>query len=183
MYATSNDLVDLVQGDIPQATAQLLLQLASDAVDGEVGASLEELEYTETFEPGDDVSKLWLVPAGWPVDVDTVTEDGTVLTVGDDYTVTGDGALVRAEGSWGDEVEVVYTTGFIDGPPLSTAKRIVLQLASMAAANPQGFDSLSADGVSPSFLVREGTTALAPVTLNTVQKRQLAPWRWRRRLA
>lgn len=177
MYATTVDL-DAVVG----ADQDTLLELASDAVDDEVGRPLTEAEYVETFEPDGD--RIWVVAAGWPLEVASVVEDGTTLTVDDDFTVAADGALDRVGRTWGDEVTVTFTTGFADGSEaLKTARRIVLQLASMAAANPQGLDQFSADGVSPSFVVRDGGMSLPPLTLNVAQKRQLAHLKWRRRLA
>lgn len=193
-YATAADLDALVQDSITAATATLLLDLASGEVDGYVRKPLTEDSYTETFDEdapqrSQDGKRIWLVPANWPVTLSQVDEDGTTLTVDDDYKVTARGELVRLdsdgdEDEWGDEVKVTYTTGFPAGATaLSTAKRIVLEVAARAAANPQHLDSLTADGVAPSFVSRDNNLALPPVSLTGMHKRDLKPWQWRRMLA
>lgn len=175
-YALVDDLEGLTQAD-----PAMLVDLASRAVDDYVGRPLAVAEYTETFTPGD--RRLWLVSAGWTALVDSVVEDGVELTA-DDWTLSTDGALDRAEGSWGDEVVVTYTTGFaVDSTQMATAKRIVLQLASMGSGNPQGLASIQLDGATPSFVVAEGGHALPPLTLTETQKADLDRFRWRRRLA
>lgn len=176
VYAEPGELDAFTQGD--PAT---LLARAEGAVNDHVGRPLAEAEYTETFVLGG--RRLWLVAPGWPATVTAVVEDDVALTP-DDYTLTEDGALDREGGSWGDPVTVTYTTGFLAGSPqLETAKRVVLQLAAMAAANPQGLDSIALDGATPSFVVRDNNLALPPLSLSQTQKDELDRFKWRRRWA
>lgn len=188
-YAESADLDALVQHSIDSTTAMLLLDLASGEVDSFVRSPLEEDSYTETFDadsPERAGERIWLVPATWPVSVSQVDEDGTTLTVDDDYKVTVRGELVRLdsdgdEDDWDGEVEVTYTTGFPSGAvELSLARRIVLEVAARAVANPQHLDSLTADGVAPSFVSRDNNLSLPPLSLSEMQKRDLRPLQWRR---
>lgn len=173
-YAEPADLETLVGGDV--ANAALLLDLASGAVDDEVGRPLGEDSYTETFAP--DGKVLWLVAPGWPASVTEVVDDGETLSTPDGYTLRPDGALVRAEGTWG-QVTVTYTTGFGAGSPaLATAKRITLEVAAQAAANPQLLDSLNTDGTNLGF--RRGSSAIG---LDSHQRDDLTSLKWRRRFA
>ncbi len=183
VYAAAADLDALVTADSAE-----LVELASNTVDTFLRVPLPEAVRVETFdlrspEFSPDRMRLWLVPANWPLTVTGIVEDAVTLT-GDDFTVHGDGSLVREGRRWGDEVTATYTTGFAAGSDeLQLARRIVLQLASMAAANPHGLSSIGMDGVTPSFVVSESGEVLPPLTLSRAQKDELRHLRWRRRVA
>lgn len=150
-YATEADLEALVQADIPAATATLLLELASGAVDGDAGRPLTSAEYDETL-TGAGTRTLWV---DWPLTaVTSVTVDGDLLVDGVDYTWSRSGWITRTGGVWpvDADIDVTYTAGFADGSPeLSTAKRITLEVAARVAANPQQLQSLTTDGVAATF--------------------------------
>lgn len=178
-YAVAPDLDALVQGTVPEATAELLIELASSAVDQYVGKPLAEGTYTETFFPSGD--RIWIAAPDWPVEVTNVNEDDVVLIVDDDYSLTASGALDRASGDWGSVVAITYTTGFATtSPEYNTARRIVLEMAARAAANPQHLDSITVDGQTPSFVTRDNNLSLPPLTMSELQKKDLAHLRWRR---
>lgn len=178
-YATPEDLDALVQGEIPAATATLLLDLASAEVDREThrGQALTIAERTETLD-GSGNATLWL---DWPITaVNSVTVDGELLVVEDDYTWSRSGWLTRIGCDWSSDeqsIEVVYSVGFATGSPeLLIAKRITLEIASRVAANPQALKSFTADGVTATF----GDHGLG---LSDEQKDDLAPLKSRRRRA
>lgn len=181
-YADPAELEKLTQCE--SETAKLALQLATNAVDSYLRRSLEVSEDSKVL-PASGDRALYVVPAGWPLKVESVTVDDATLTEGEDFRVRADGVLWRLAGRrWNRDVEITYQTGFKgDAPELLTAKRIVLELASRAVANPQLLDSLTLDGTSPNFVVREGQNTLPQFALSALQRASLDPMRWRRRLA
>lgn len=181
-YATAAELQSLTGCE--HANADLVLDLASSAVDSHVGHTLTSAQEGVVLAPsGPHI--LWVVPAGWPLTVSSVVEDDVTLTEGEDFRVRADGALRRlGDEVWGEAVEVTYETGFgVDSPELLTAKRIVLELAARAVANPQMLDTISVEDASPSFVVRDGQGVLPQLTLSAAQRADLRPLIWRRRLA
>lgn len=181
-YAAPDDLKSLTGCD--HDNASLVLDLASSAIDSYVRHDLNEAEESVVLHPSGG-RLLWVVPAGWPLKVSSVVEGDVTLTEGKDFRVRADGAVKRLDDeTWTDEVEVTYTTGFAaDSIELLTAKRICLEVAARAVANPQWLDSITVDGTSPSFMTREGQDALPQVTLTGMQRADLRPLIWRRRLA
>ncbi|OSM43465.1 hypothetical protein [Nesterenkonia sp. PF2B19] len=181
-YATPDELKSLTGCE--HENAELVLQLASSTIDAYVRHSLTEAEVEEVL-PGSGRPVLWVVPPGWPLDVATVVEGDAEAFEGEDFRVRADGALRRLDGEvWDEDVEITYTTGFEeDSAELLTAKRITLELAARAVANPQLLDSLGFDSTSPSFVVREGQNVLPQLTLSGLQREDLRPLIWRRRLA
>lgn len=179
-YAQTDELTGLTSSD--HSNADLLIKLASNSVDSYLRRPLTERQYSEVL-PASGERALWVVSAGWPLEVVEAIEDDTTLTEGEHFRVRPDGSLWRTS-PWRHEVEVTYKTGFKDdSAEMLTAKRITLELASRAAGNPQLLDSLTIDGASPSFMTREGQSMLTQFALSSLQKQELDPLRWRRRLA
>ncbi|NWN89188.1 MAG: hypothetical protein HLX51_11725 [Micrococcaceae bacterium] len=181
MYADPTELTRLTKCSLEDA--QLFIELASNAVDEYVGHSLKKGPESRVIR-SEDSRTLWVVPAGWPLLELTVTVGDKELADGIDYRVRADGALRRLTASWWGEVEVSYTTGFDEySTEWQTAKRIVLEIAARAMANPQLLDSINVAGANPSFVARDGQHVLPQFALSLLQRQALDPLRWRRRLA
>jgi len=174
-YADTIDLDALVQGEIPFATAALLLDLVADEIDLGAGRPLAETARVETFD-GPGASTLWL---DWPLsEVTSVKVDGITLTADGGYTWSRSGWLTRIGDVWaaGSVIEVAYTSGFPAGAPeLGVARRVSLEIAARVAANPQALESLTADGVSATFGLGLG--------LDDAQKADIRRFTSRRRVA
>ncbi|WP_435610684.1 hypothetical protein [Streptomyces sp. C10-9-1] len=139
--------------DEQTATAQLLLDLAHGVITDEVGQLLEQSTDTVVLDgPTRDDSRHHpatgsrrLILPRWPVTaVDSVTEDGTVLTVGTsaDYTWSAAGILTRIGADWPTSdrsVEVTYTAGYATAPAGLT--RMELRLAAVGWSNPEFLSS------------------------------------------
>lgn len=124
------------------ALAELLLDLATGAVQAEAGQPLEESEDTVTVD-GTGTAKLVL--PRWPVTaVDQVIEidrDGveTALTEPDDYHWSAAGILVRRRGCWPAHpkaVRVTPTAGYAVIP--DDLRNVVLRTARRGWDNPAG---------------------------------------------
>ncbi len=180
-YATPAELGTLAQEGQNEDTALLLLTLASNEVDRRVRRPLAEAKESQVL-AGTGKRTIPVVAPGWPLTVESVVVGDDTLTEGEDFRVRADGTLWRLGGKvWDEEIEVTYTTGFKeDSSWMLTAKRITLEVAARAAGNPQWLDSITVEGASPSFMTREGQTALPQLTLTATQRRDLDPIRWRR---
>lgn len=175
-YATPTELATFTRSKVDEDQANLLLMLASAAIDLEAGRPLESAERTD----GDHLynqETLWL---HWPVTaVESVTVDGTTLD-STQYDWDRDGALWAIPGPWRGEVSATYTCGFAaNSAELSLAKLVCLQAVADTIANPQALSSETigdwarswANGGQPGVALSDQLTA------------QLAPLRSRRRLA
>lgn len=146
-FATASDLAAYLQTDVDTATANLLLDLATGAIQSATGQTIERVEDDEvTLRPSP--GKPLVLPQR-PADDPTVVEvDGDVVT---DFTVITDGlgrtALHRLEG-WvsydlvtnaPQRVSVTYSHGY-DAIP-AEIKRVCLQVAGRGYRNPEGLRS------------------------------------------
>ena len=135
-WPTTDDLRIFLGGEFADpddvSRAQLLLDLAVGAVEGEAGQPLESGEVTSTL---DGTGTSTLVLPRWPVTaVATVEVDDTEET---EFTFSTDGRLRRTEGVWTaghQNIEVAYTAGF------TTVSRdlwkVVLEAAAAAWSTP-----------------------------------------------
>lgn len=182
-YATPAELGAFVQEGQAEDTALLLLELASNEVDRRVRRPLAEASESQVL-AGTGRRTVPVVAPGWPLAVASVVVGDDTLTEGEDFRVRADGSLWRLGGrTWdkGSEIEVSYTTGFdSESSWMLTAKRITLEVASRAAANPQLLASFAVDGASPGFVVKDGSRVLPQLTLTATQRQDLDPIRWRR---
>jgi hypothetical protein len=122
---TQLDVEQKLQWDItaePDSTVTALIADAQAHIEAEVGRELESDDYLETYDGG----RVSIQLKHWPVTaVDTVTEDGTVLTANDDYLIKGGtGRLIRVNASgyqkhWNtykpQSITVEYTGGYLTG--------------------------------------------------------------------
>ena len=135
-WPTSNDLRAYIGADFADpdelGRAQLLIDLAVGAVEGEAGQPLESGDVESSV---DGTGTPVLVLPRWPVtDVSAVTVDDVAV---EGFTFSTDGRLRRTEGVWTAghaNVEVSYTAGFV------TVSRdlwkVVLEAAAAAWSTP-----------------------------------------------
>ncbi|HEX5543684.1 MAG TPA: hypothetical protein VFX60_19375 [Micromonospora sp.] len=136
--ATRDDLAALLQQDVVEATADLMLEAATAAVQGIVGQRIVRATSTVSLDVSDD-RWLWL-PQRPVVSVASVMMDDVELDT-TDWSLRGH-RLYRQWGWWGlvgAPVEVTYTHGYADGDQrLQLARAAVLSLAAAAYSNPAG---------------------------------------------
>lgn len=118
---TQADIEQRLQWDItaePEDVVTSLIAAAQAHIEAAVGRALESDSRSQTFDGGHQILFL----EHWPVTaVASVTEDGTALTVDDDYVFYDDGRLIRVSGGhptrWGTtklrSIEVAYTGGYL----------------------------------------------------------------------
>jgi hypothetical protein len=162
-FATPSDLASFLQiPAINPDTAQLLLDMASDAIREEVGQDIVQYSSTETYDgpsyPGwnafadawqfvqaPNTSVLFLRQT--PVtSIASLTENGVALVQGTDYAASANGAVTRMNAGWypgPNAVVVTYTHGWgPDSNQLAACKRVCVQAAARAFVNPQQAESL-----------------------------------------
>lgn len=120
---TQADVEKKLQWDITAEPDPVVASLIADAqalIEGEMGRELESAARQETFDGG----RWSLFLTHWPVSaVASVTEDGTVLVLNDDYRWYTTGKVIRVSGtsqiswrSWAAQSVVIdYTGGYLPG--------------------------------------------------------------------
>ena len=139
MLATTQDLDDLLGESVPLATATLLIELATAAVQEAAGQRLVAVAADVADLMG--TTERWLKLPERPVtDVTSVTIDGEAVT---DFKRFG--ARLWREKCWSDaayepsEVQVTYDHGWAaDDQSLGLARSITLMLAAQSYADPDG---------------------------------------------
>jgi hypothetical protein len=183
-YATTEEFRLYVKHDDPfttqeQDTAALLLDLATGAVDDEIGQSLE-LSTDPVLLDGSGTRKLVL--PRWPVTAVsevTLADTGEVLVhgKGEGYTWSAAGLLFRQGGCWPCDpqaVSLMLTAGHATAP--AGVKRIVLRLAGGSWLNTAG--ALSAETLGD-HSATYATPADAGIELSETDKRALGVYRAR----
>jgi len=139
--ATAADLATLPRvADLPTATADQLLQMATGIVQGIVGQRLIQVTGDTTELMGTTDSELWL-PERPVTAVTSVEVDGEAVAEGTGYKRFG--PRLRRSCGWSDDphdpttVTVVYDHGYpTDDYRLGFARSVVLMLAAGAASGP-----------------------------------------------
>lgn len=126
---------------------RLYVHATTEVIEGIVGPILPVVK-TQAFNwARGDTQMLFL--DSYPTSITSVTEDGTVLS-STDYRLTSGGVLRRLYGVWGDEVTVVYETGWDSIPPsvILAAREEVrfLWQAGQTAARPTFGSAVSGSG-------------------------------------
>jgi hypothetical protein len=183
-YATSAELRLYLRHTEPftpeeEDQAELLLDLATGAVEEECGQSLWSSTDTVLL---DGTGTRKLVLPRWPVTAVTavtLTDDGTVLAEGTDrdYTWSASGILYRRGSCWPCEpqaVEATVTAGLPAAP--DGVRRIVLRLAAQAWNNPAGTIASETLG---DHAVTYATPAEAGMELTDADRRTLGAYRAR----
>lgn len=164
-YATPADLATYLgeEFDSSESTrADELLVEATGEIDHAAGQSFDEvIGDTVTLDgPG---WYLLVLPA-WPVtDITDVTEDGTTLTVDDDYQWSATGMVWRIGRSWSGQprsIGVTFDHGYATIPPV--VRSTCIQAAARAFTNPGGMSSESIG--SYSYRVREANATGVKLT-------------------
>lgn len=155
LLATPDDLRRLLDEDadgLPDAAAELLLGLATGAVQDAAGQELL-LHEDDAVELMGTTESWFTLPQRPVTAVTSVRLDGALIT---DYKKFGDRLWRRA--GWAtcytepSTVAVVYSHGFADWDnKLSSARAAVLALAARMHANPIGATGLSIDDYSQQF--------------------------------
>ena len=165
-----------------EATAQLLLELATGEIRGYTRQYIAETEHTQYLFGtwGPDLE----LPQRPVTAVDTVTVEGTAI---DDLEWDMKGTLRRHAldglswpgdspfpcGHWGGPrttIQVVYTAGYAEIP--DDIRNACLTMAASAFANPEGISQETVGGYSVSYRL-----AVAGVTLTDDQRRTLRRYR------
>lgn len=179
-FATSADLAAYLQATVDSTTADLLLDLASDAIRAATGLTVDEVVADVVTVPAP--SGVWLTLPEWPAAAPTeVRVDGGIIT--DWYAdVPADPAsrtrLYRAAG-WEAvdaatgaplRVQITYTHGYAAIP--GEVKRVCLQAAARAYRNPAGLRSETIGSESYTYATPSNGVA-ADVTLTDQERRDV----------
>lgn len=166
---TLQEFADYLEADVNTARAELLRDLATDAIKAATGQSVDETTSTLLLAAPDGPELLLpQLPAQEPTEVKV---DGVVVT---DWTFTVD-RLYRPQGwqAWDDvtgaplRVEVTYTHGYATAP--AEIKRIALQAAARAYQNPGGLRSETIGSETYTYAIE---TVSNTVQLTAQEKRE-----------
>ena len=187
MLCTQADIQNLFQvlfdtDPDPKLAAQIAA--ASGQIEHELGITVAEGSHTDTLD-GAHEQDLWL-PA-WPVsDVDSVTEDGTALTVDVDYIWYPSGRIHRLGRTWSAEpksIVVSYTAGYTATPQqlVTICARVAWRAFSAAAAQaaaggPTGVKQETIDSYSVTY-TDQALDAASGLELTAVDKHDLKEFR------
>lgn len=160
------DLAAYVQSDVDTATATVARDIATGLVVGYTNQAFEADTYTHVLPVAADLSVR--LPQRPVTAVTTVTVDGDVLTVDDDYTwdaITPLVQLLVVPDVW--TATVVYDAGYATVP--AVVKAVALAAAARAYANPGGVVSEAIDDYSVTY---DTATAggLLPAEMNALRR-------------
>jgi hypothetical protein len=121
-FCTTADLEALLQVAITRSdSAERAIEAATAAIQGYCRQQLVYVEDDELTLTASPSRSLLLLPELPVIDVSAVEEDGTGLTVSDDYTWTRDGLLYRFARFWNSgfqKIAVTYSHGHEVIPPM-----------------------------------------------------------------
>ena len=178
-FATAEDLASYLQlNTVDRYTAELLLELASDAVRAVVGQSVDVVTSTEVYD-GLDHGHPWAgtiflrqVPV---VAVSAVVSDGVPVPAAD-YEWSTRGSITRLSGAFSaaqSGIAVTYTHGWdADTRQWRQARAVALQAAARAYVNPYQLDSLTVGSVSRSW-PKDNEGRSGRLELTTFERRSL----------
>lgn len=182
-FATAEDLASFLQRPtIDRYTAELALDLASDAVRDEAGQDIAEASTTEVYDglPADhpyaNVIFLRQVPV---TAVSGVVSDGVTIPAAE-YEWSARGVIVRTARPFSAVlrgISVTYTHGWEPTAlEYRLARSITLQVAARVYVNPYQLDGLQIGSINQSFpRETDGRTGLAELT--KFERRRLDPLR------
>lgn len=182
-FATAEDLASFLQvPTVDRYTAELVLDLASDAIRDEVHQTITEDTTTEVYDGiaascgYSDVIFLRQIPV---TAVSAVIDDG-VTVAATDYEWSARGWIKRtAGGSWSSAaqgIEVTYTHGWASGSAeIATARGVCLQLAARTYVNPGQVDRVQVGQISRDFSRTDPRPGR--LQLSDYEKRRLDPLR------
>lgn len=118
----------VITGPAAVASAQLALDIASDAVEKYIGYTLEEIEDDVVSVDGTR-NYVFLLPAYPVTEITSIVEDGVMLET-DEYEFSQFGIVKKLNGLWTNKLNgivITYTHGFVDIP--MSIVGVVLSLA------------------------------------------------------
>lgn len=182
-FATAEDLASFLQlPTVDRYSAELLLDLASDAVRDEAGQDIAIITSTEVYDglPWDHLWADTIFLRQVPVrSVTSVTSDG-VLVPAAEYEWSAKGAITRLTGPFSEAqggISVVYEHGWADTTrQYKLARSITLQAAARAYVNPYQVDSLQIGSINRSF-PKENDGRTGRIELTKYEQRRLDPLR------
>lgn len=181
-YATPADLASFLQvPSVDTASATLILQMCTDAIEAEIGQSLGQQNVVALLLDGPNGSAVLILP-GFPVtavtSIEVLARDLTwqMLTEGTDYTWSKDGIVTRvfattdpqgpiapAWPSRPQSIRVSYSRG--EGTLPSAAKTLCLMVAGRLFPNPSALQSEQIGGMNLRFGAKGGDIVFSPVEL------------------
>lgn len=188
-FASPEELASFLQRDLDTATAELLLDMASDAIREDVGQHVELVEDDiVTLDP--PAGRSLLLPELPVVDVTSLKISGLALVADSDYRWTPAG-IIRRYGTaltigditingwtWGDlagSIEVTYSHGYpANSRQLKTCRTVCIQAAARAYVNPGQVASAEIGGTSKTFFAG---TASGRLELTDYERHLLDPLR------
>lgn len=189
-FAQPEELASFLQRDVDTATAELLLDMASDAIREDVDQQIDRVDGDQvTLDPPVRSSAL-LLPELPVADVTSLTVAGVVLVDGVDYT-WGPAGIIRRFGTaltagdltidgwtWGSaaqSIDVTYSHGYAVGSrQLKTCRTVCLQAAARAYVNPDQVLSASTTiGQTSKSRTYGGNSTTGRIELTEYERRQL----------
>lgn len=181
-YATPADLASFMEWpSVDTASANLKLQMATDAIEAEIGQSLGQQNVVDLLLDGPNGSAVIILP-GFPVtavaSIEVLQRDGTwqLLTDGTDYTWSTDGVVIRvfattdpqgpiapAWPSRPQSIRVSYSRG--EGTVPSAGKTVCLMIAARLMVNPAGLQSERIGNMDLRYGSKGGTLELSPAEI------------------
>ena len=180
-FGTAEDLASFLQlPTVDRYTAELLLDLASDAIRDEVHQQIDQATTTEVYDglPGDHPWAHVIFLRQVPVTaVSGVISDGITLSA-TAYEWSAAGTIVRNIGVFSTSergISVTYTHGWTAGTrELATVRGVCLQVAARAYVNPMQVDRITVGGISRDFA---NSPRPGRLELSEFEKRRLDPLR------
>lgn len=182
-FATAEDLASFLQvPTVDRYTAEMLLELASDAVRDEVHQDVDSATTTEAYDglPADHRYSGVIFLRQVPVTaVSAVVSDG-VTVPSTDYEWSAKGWINKVVAvpfsSAAQGISVTYTHGWAPGSrELATARSVCLQVAARAYVNPGQVDRITVGAVSRDFARSDPRPGR--LELSEYEKRRLDPLR------
>lgn len=182
-YATPADLASFMQWpSVDTASANLILQMCTDAIEGQIGQSLGQQNVVALLLDGPAAGSSQLVLPGFPVtavaSIEVQEPDGTwtMLTAGTDYHWSTSGVVERIFSSfdpndpvnprwpvWAQSIRVSYSRG--EGTLPSAAKTLCLMVAGRLFPNPSALQSEQIGGMALRFGAKGGEITFSAVEL------------------
>lgn len=182
-FATAEDLASFLQvPTVDRYSAEMLLDLASDAIRDEVHQEITSASGTEVYDglpSGHEWAGVIFLRQIPVTAVSAVVSDGITVPA-TDYEWSARGWINKVIGppfsSAAGGISVTYTHGWAPGSrELDTARGVCLQVAARAYVNPMQVDRITVGGVSRDFARTDPRPGR--LELSEFEKRRLDPLR------
>lgn len=115
-----------------------------------------------------------ILPSLYVTAISSVTLDGVVQTIGEEYTWTAPGVDLADVGGWSDSLVIAYTHGYTEAPKEVTA--IVQSIAQRAVNNPGSLVRTQAGPFADTYS-QTGFNQSLPMALLDAEKDILRPYK------